>query len=47
MKKVKVVNYPIRKYTDKEIGEFIELDKRESKNFRKRGKFPKRQKLET
>lgn len=39
MKKVKVVNYPVRSYTDKEIAEFIELDKRESKNFGKRGKF--------
>lgn len=35
MKKVKVVNYPVRSYTDKEIMEFIELDGKEIKNLTK------------
>ena len=34
---VRTLNYPVRSYTDKELEEFIKLDKEESKKLRKKG----------
>lgn len=34
---VRILPYPVRTYTDKEIDEFFKLDKKESKELKKKG----------
>jgi len=37
MEAVRTLPYPVRSYTDDEIGSFLELDKKQSKELKKKG----------